>query len=269
MTTPHHIGGTSHRHKRNARFALNLFAHAKALALRAILAASILSMEQIPLFDDLPLDPNWPFQGLMPGGYEMICADPAWRFATWSDRGLKKSPQRHYSCMALDEIKALPVAALAAPDCCLFLWATWPMLPQAMEVMESWGFAFKTGGVWHKRTKYGKTAFGTGYRVRCASEPWLLGFRGNPKNSRALRNVIEGPVRAHSQKPDEAYRWMEAYLPDARRADLFSRENREGWTAWGDQAGLFNQGDSNVIGCRQSEPADLCPQSQGAGESPP
>jgi N6-adenosine-specific RNA methylase IME4 len=199
-------------------------------------------MSQLPLFPALA-EPEWRFSPLERGAYSFIMADPPWRFAAWSDRGLKKSAQRHYDCMSLGDIKTLPVALLAAPDCCLFLWGTWPMLPQAMETMAAWGFEFKSGGVWHKRTKHGKTAFGTGYRVRSSSEPFLLGFRGNPKNTKRSRNVIEGLVREHSRKPDEAYRWAESYLPQARRADLFSREQRDGWESWGNQVDLFNQGE--------------------------
>ena len=182
----------------------------------------------------------WPFGDLQSFSMDFIAADPPWDFRLYSAKGQKKSAQRHYHCMSLNDIKALPVGQLAAPDCCLFLWATWPMLPQAFEVMAAWGFSYRSGGVWHKKTKHGKTAFGTGYRVRSASEPWLLGFVGNPKTSRSERNVIEGAVRAHSQKPEEAFAWAERYIPDARRIELFSRQTRPGWLAWGDEAGKLD-----------------------------
>jgi N6-adenosine-specific RNA methylase IME4 len=167
-------------------------------------------------------------------------ADCPWQFATWSAAGRGKSADSHYDCMSLADIKALPVGQLAAKDCALFMWATWPLLPRAHEVMAAWGFTYATGGAWHKTTRHGKTAFGTGYRVRCASEPFLLGFIGNPKNSRGERNVITGLVREHSRKPDEAFSWCERYLPDARRVELFSRERREGWDAFGFETGKFN-----------------------------
>ncbi len=183
----------------------------------------------------------WPFGDLRPLSYDLICADPPWSFKTYSEKGHGKSAQRHYDCMSLDDIKELPVGELAAKDCCLFLWATWPMLPQAMGVMKAWGFAYKTGGVWHKKTKHGKTAFGTGYRVRSASEPWLLGFVGNPATSRSERNVIEGEAREHSRKPEDAYAWMERYMPDARRLELFSRQTRPGWNAFGNEEGKFDE----------------------------
>jgi N6-adenosine-specific RNA methylase IME4 len=184
---------------------------------------------------------TWPFGDLVPMSYSLIVADPAWTFKTYSPKGWGKSAQRHYSCMTLDDIKALPVVHLAAPDCCLFLWATWPMLPQALEVMAAWGFAYRSGGVWHKRTSGGKTAFGTGYRTRSACEPFLLGFIGNPKNSRSERNLIEGEVREHSRKPESAYEWAERYLPGASRCELFARQRRIGWSCWGMETEKFAQ----------------------------
>jgi N6-adenosine-specific RNA methylase IME4 len=184
---------------------------------------------------------GWPFGDLRPFSYEFIMADPPWSFDNWSAAGEVKNAKAQYSCMDLEAIQKLPVGHLAAPDCCMFLWATWPLLPEALTVMTAWGFPYVTGGAWHKKTVGGKTAFGTGYRVRCASEPFLLGFIGNPKNSRGERNLIEGVVREHSRKPEAAFAWAERYLPFARRLELFSRTNREGWDCWGDEIGKFNE----------------------------
>lgn len=189
---------------------------------------------------------DWPFGDLEPSAYSLILADPPWSFKTFSPKGWGKSPQRHYTCMTLDDIKALPVGDLSASDCCLFLWATWPMLTQALETMAAWRFDYRSGGVWHKRTRSGKTAFGTGYRVRGACEPFLLGFIGNPHNSRSERNLIEGIVREHSRKPESAYAWAERYLQGARRCELFARQKRAGWESWGDQTGHFGEIASNI-----------------------
>lgn len=188
------------------------------------------------------------FSDLRPfGGFNFIMADPPWRFALRSDKGKAKSADAHYRTMTLADIKAMPVAhCLAADHCMLWLWATHPMLPHALEVMAAWGFTFKTSGVWVKRTKHGKLAFGAGYVLRCASEPFLIGTRGKGMpTSRSVRTVLEGPLRGHSQKPDEAFRAAEALLPDrlhpdgVRRLELFSRTNRPGWSAWGDEAGTI------------------------------
>jgi N6-adenosine-specific RNA methylase IME4 len=183
---------------------------------------------------------TWPFGDLPPLSFDLLYVDAPWSFQLYSDKGQQKSPQAHYSCMSLDGIKALPVSHLAAPDCLLFMWATFPMLPEALEVMKAWCFTYKTGGAWQKMTSGGKRAFGVGYRLRSSVEPFLIGTIGNPKTSRAHRNSIAGPVREHSRKPEEAYRWLETYMPRARRAELFARERRAGWSSWGDQLGKFD-----------------------------
>lgn len=187
-----------------------------------------------------PDNDNWPFGSLQVGGYQMLVADPPWHFRLRSEVNLEKSAQGQYACMSLDDIKRLPVADLAAPDCLLWLWATNPMLPQALEVMAAWGFTFKTAGHWSKITKTGKQAFGTGYILRCAGEPFLIGTRGKPKTTRVVRSVIIGPVREHSRKPDEAFDEAVRLMPDARRAELFSRQSRPGWDTFGDEATKFD-----------------------------
>lgn len=167
-------------------------------------------------------------------------ADPPWQFKTRSSKGVTaKGAGGQYDLMTLDDIKAMEVANIAAKDCVLWLWATNPMLPQAFEVMSSWGFTFKTAGHWVKRTKHGKLAFGTGYLLRCAGEPFLIGTRGQPKTSRSVRSVVEGPIREHSRKPDEAFQAAELMIPGARRLELFSRQERLGWDVWGNQVDRF------------------------------
>lgn len=183
----------------------------------------------------------WPFGTLMPLSYGLIMADPPWTFATYSPKGHGKSAQKHYGCLSLADINALPVSQLAAPDCMLMLWATSPMLDVAFTTMAAWGFRYVSQGQWIKRTTGGKLAFGTGYRMRSSSEPFLLGTIGNPKNSRSHRNVIDGLRREHSRKPEEAYAWAETYLPNARRAELFLRTPRPGWDGWGNETEKFKQ----------------------------
>lgn len=167
--------------------------------------------------------------------YGLIMADPPWSFAVRSAKGQAKSPEAHYGCMSAECIKSLSVGHLAAPDCVLFLWATNPLLPLAFEVMDAWGFTFKTAGHWSKKTKHGKQAFGTGYILRCAGEPFVIGTIGNPKVSRRVRSVIEGPVREHSRKPDEAFAAAEELCGDVHRLELFSRQSRDGWDSFGDE----------------------------------
>lgn len=185
---------------------------------------------------------DWPFDGMAPTSWDFIMADPPWSFDNYSAAGEAKNAKAQYACMDLAWIKALPVGQLAARDCILWLWVTNPMLREGIATLEAWGFQFKTAGHWVKRTSGGKLAFGTGYILRCAGEPFLIGTLGNPQTSRSVRSVVEGPVREHSRKPDEAYAEAERLMPSAvRRADLFSRQDRPGWTAWGNETGKFGE----------------------------
>jgi N6-adenosine-specific RNA methylase IME4 len=174
--------------------------------------------------------------------YKVVLADPPWTFATYSRKGKGRSAEAHYDCMSLAAIKALPVADWAAPDCALFLWATDPSLPQALEVIEAWGFAYKTVAfTWAKTTRDG-TGFpiGCGYWTRANPELCLLATRGRPQRlSRSVRQLIVSPRREHSRKPDEAYERIEALVPGPY-LELFAREQRPGWNSWGNevQAGL-------------------------------
>jgi N6-adenosine-specific RNA methylase IME4 len=178
---------------------------------------------------------TWPFHPLPRSAYSAIIADPPWRFVTWSETRQYKAPSRHYAVMGLDAIKSLPVADLAAADCLLWLWATKAQLHHALEVMQWWGFEFKTAGAWAKQSPTGASwAFGTGYVLRSAAEFWLIGTRGRPKpESRSERNLIVAPVREHSRKPDQAYEMLERMFPAQRRCELFARYSRPGWHQWG------------------------------------
>jgi len=184
------------------------------------------------------------FEPLQPESYDLIMIDPPWRFLTRSTKGVtRKGAGGQYATLSLDDIKALPVRSLARKDCVLWMWVTNPLLDIGPDVVRAWGFTFKTAGTWVKRTKHGKLAFGTGYVLRCASEPFIIGTLGRPRFARNIRTVVEGLQREHSRKPDEAYAVAERLAPDAvRRADIFSREDRPGWDVWGDEAGKFSRG---------------------------
>lgn len=182
-----------------------------------------------------------PFKGLARDGYDLIMADPAWMFHVYSEKGIAKNPQAHYDCMSIDAIKAMPVAQLAAPNCLLWLWCTNPIIDQAIEVLRAWSFTFKTAGTWVKRTKNGVLHFGIGYHLRSANEPFLIGTIGSPQTANNVRSAIEGVVREHSRKPEEAFAAAEQLMPHARRLELFSRQARPGWTGWGDQADHFDR----------------------------
>jgi N6-adenosine-specific RNA methylase IME4 len=165
--------------------------------------------------------------------FGVVYADPAWRFVPYSRETSGYLPDDHYPTMALDEIRALDVAGIAADDCALFLWATVPMLPQALEVMAAWGFVFKSGVPWIKDHA------GMGYWFRNQCELLLVGTRGNiPAPAPGTQwSAIFAPVREHSRKPDQAYGIIESYFPHLPKIELFCRgQARPGWSAWGNEA---------------------------------
>lgn len=191
------------------------------------------------LFDGPALRADWPWGDLAPSSFGLIMADPPWHFDLYSARGEEKSPQAQYRTMSIDQIARLPVGELAARDCLLWLWATAPMIDQQIGIAARWGFTFKTSGVWVKTTRHGKLGFGTGYVLRNCHEPFVIATRGSPRTTRAVRSVIMAESREHSRKPDAAFLAAEELVPDVARLELFSREARRGWDAWGDEAGKF------------------------------
>lgn len=196
--------------------------------------------------DMLPevVPPNWPFEGLRPRSFNVIMADPPWRLVLRSAKGVTvKGAGGQYQLMDLDDIKRLPVGELAAKDAVLWLWATAPLLPAALEVMAAWGFAYSTCGSWAKRTASGKLRWGTGYRLRSASEPFLIGTKGKPKASRNIPSHIDDLAREHSRKPEKAYQLAELMHPSdfVNRVELFAREARPGWIGWGNELGKFTE----------------------------
>jgi N6-adenosine-specific RNA methylase IME4 len=143
--------------------------------------------------------------------------------------------------MSLEQIKSLPVATWAKRDCVLFLWAVWPNLYDALDVIDAWGFKYKTlAFIYAKQTKTGDSlAWGTGYWTRANSEPCLLATRGHPKRKNAdVHQVILEPRREHSRKPDSTRIRIER-LVKGPYLELFARSQRRGWTAWGDEIGKF------------------------------
>lgn len=184
---------------------------------------------------------TWPFGPLRPLSFRAILADPPWNFELRSAAGEKKAPQAHYACMDLAAIKALPVGHLAGGDCLLVMWATAPMLPQAIETMAAWGFRYVTAGAWAKQSKTGKKwAFGTGYVLRSAAEIYLVGSNGVPPyGAKNIRNLIVAPVREHSRKPDEMHQQIEAMMPGGPYVELFGRQQRLGWDIWGNETTKF------------------------------
>ena len=170
--------------------------------------------------------------------YQIIYADPPWRFETYSQQGKGRSPEKYYGCEGLNFIKSLPVQKISDENCILFLWTTDPMLNASFEVIEKWGFVYKTMGfVWVKRNKKSPTFFtGLGYWTRSNPEYCLLATKGSPRRiSKSVHSVIDTPLQQHSKKPDVVRDRIVELCGDLPRIELFARQKAEGWNAWGNQ----------------------------------
>jgi N6-adenosine-specific RNA methylase IME4 len=188
-----------------------------------------------------PLRLNQKILKLPRGSFGAILADPPWHFEVWSFKaGYGRHARRHYRTMSVDQISALPVADIAAKNCVLFMWITWPMLEHALEVIAAWGFKYKTCGfAWLKVDAAQKVWAGTGYWTRANSEVCLLATRGHPKRRHAdVRQGIIAPRREHSRKPDGVHERIER-LVGGPYLELFARQRRRGWRCWGNEVSKF------------------------------
>jgi N6-adenosine-specific RNA methylase IME4 len=178
-------------------------------------------------------------QALPDRKYGLIYGDPEWRFEPYSrESGMDRAPENHYPTTRTDEIAARDIGSIAADDCVLFLWATAPMLEDALVVLKAWGFAYKTHLVWFKQR--GGDGRGTGYWFTGEHELLLVGTRGNvpaPAPGTQWRSILIAPVGEHSEKPDAALELIEEYFPTLPKIELNRRgPARDGWDAWGNEA---------------------------------
>lgn len=173
--------------------------------------------------------------------YKTIYADPPWQF---QNRTGKVAPEHRrlsrYGTMKLEEIKRLPVGEAAEEKSHLYLWVPNALLPQGLEVMEAWGFSYKTNIIWEKVRKDGMPdGRGVGFYFRNVTEMLLFGIRGDKNRTlgpgRTQVNLIRAAKREHSRKPDEFVDLIERCSP-APFLELFARGSRDGWDMWGNQA---------------------------------
>jgi N6-adenosine-specific RNA methylase IME4 len=208
-----------------------------------------------------------PFAGLPRGHFKAAIIDPPWDHDSWSHRGPHKGARQHYTVQPLDYTMTLPVGELMAPEAVIFLWVVQPTLPEAMRVIEAWGFEYVTvafkwikmpkrwGGQIvnpHRRYHPNKKIqaelnndcprTGLGYHTRSESEQcWLIrrGKKGYPRKNMGVEQVVFAPVREHSHKPDEVIHRIDQLVGDVPRIELFAREDHEGWVSWGAETGKF------------------------------
>jgi N6-adenosine-specific RNA methylase IME4 len=188
-----------------------------------------------PTFNLAPLKENH---------YGLAKIDPPWTFKTYSEAGKGKSAEQHYDCMSLEDIFELDIERLAHRDgMWVWLYATAPMYDAARECFKRWGVTYCTQGVWVKMVKDGsKPTFGTGYVLRNCHEPFLIGKIGKPRiHVRNIRSVIMEPRREHSRKPEQGYVEAARMAGPYPKADIFARQQRPGWDAFGLETDKFNQ----------------------------
>lgn len=175
--------------------------------------------------------------GLKRNHYGVIYADPPWSFRLYSgaDTIPQRAWQRRYDPMPTKDIMALPVHELAADDCALILWAIGPLIPAALQVGEAWGFEYKTDlFYWAK-----PGPMGMGYYSRKRIEPCYLFTKGKPlRMAKDVDQCIVADRREHSRKPDEAAAEIERMFAGPY-LELFARERKTGWDAWGNQVGIL------------------------------
>jgi len=183
--------------------------------------------------------------------YNIIYADPPWQYGSkelYGDKingyknGQRKrfaSLERIYNTMTIEEIKALPIKSVLEKDCACFMWVTDSHLKQGIEVMESWGFKYKTiAFVWLKRYNTGTLVLNFAPWTLKSTEICLLGIKGRMgklKKCNNVRQLIEAERTVHSKKPDEARIRIETLFGNVPRIELFARQKSDGWDVWGDE----------------------------------
>ena len=200
--------------------------------------------------------------------FATVLADPPWQF---QNRTGKMAPEHkrlsRYPTMTLQEIKDLPVEAIVKDTAHLYLWVPNALLSEGLQVMEHWGFTYKTNLIWYKiRKDGGPDRRGVGFYFRNVTEMILFGVRG--KNARTLQpgrsqeNIILSRKREHSRKPDEQYEIIES-CSWGPRIELFARGTRKGWFSWGNQADEYSPDwdtysnhsqSNNIVSIKKSKP---------------
>lgn len=182
--------------------------------------------------------------------YDVILADPPWAFKTFAKKNVTphRAEKDHYETMEFASLADIPVNEWAKDDCALFMWVVDSNLPEALKLIEAWGFTYKTIAFnWVKLTKDGVPKMGMGYWTRKQSEICLLATKGKPKRVYAgVRQVIMSEPREHSRKPDQQYQRIEALMgSDGTKLEMFARQSWPGWDAWGNETTKFQTENAN------------------------
>lgn len=190
--------------------------------------------------------------------YSTILIDPPWRFTNRTGKVAPEHRRLHrYRTMSAEEIAALPVPVHARSKSHLYLWCPNALLREGLEIMNSWGFTYKTNLVWYKvRKDGGPDGRGVGFYFRNVTELLLFGVKGRLRTlapARSQVNAIVERKREHSRKPDQVYRIIECCSPQPY-LELFARQRVPGWTGWGDELDSYAASRPNYPRCAGSAP---------------
>lgn len=165
--------------------------------------------------------------------YQIIYADPPWAYRNMGN--IQATANAQYQTMNNKDICELPIEKIADENCILFLWATFPKMQEALDVIKAWGFEYKTVGfTWIKKNKNGGNFFGVGWYTKSNAEVCLIGVKGKaPKISNSISQMIETVREGHSKKPDIIRNKIVEFCGDISRVELFARQKTEGWDSIG------------------------------------
>jgi N6-adenosine-specific RNA methylase IME4 len=178
--------------------------------------------------------------------YEVIYCDPPWSYSQ-QGKTARGVAANHYSTMSIDDICKLPVMDITTENAICFMWATFPNIGGALDVMQKWGFIYKTAAfIWVKKNKKSNSNFwGMGSYTRANAEICLLGVSKKTKATemvinRGIHQIIEAPIEQHSKKPDIVRDKIVELVGDRPRIELFARTTAPGWAAWGNEVGKLD-----------------------------
>jgi N6-adenosine-specific RNA methylase IME4 len=168
--------------------------------------------------------------------YSIIYADPPWDYNGREQHNNvegNKSAINHYATVKIDDMKIMKIKEICEKDCLLFMWSSSPHLPQAIELMEAWGFEYKTiAFVWEKQKP------NPGYYTMSSVEICIVGKRGTIPTPRGIRNArqfLSEKRTIHSKKPDEIRTRIMQMFPTQKKLEMFAREATEGWDVFGNE----------------------------------
>ena len=168
--------------------------------------------------------------------YKIIYADPPWKY---DDKSLNRGgAERHYKTTATEDLYGINVAGVCDEDCILFMWATFPKMQEALDLIKAWGFEYKTNAfTWVKKNKVANSLFwGMGQWTRSNAEVCLLAVKGKPKRvDMGVHSIIEAKIMQHSRKPQEARDRILKLCGDLPRLEMFAREVPPDWDVWGNE----------------------------------